>query len=1141
VNGDTLTLVADRFRVDDRRTACAIDLATAQYVRLVVAAAGDAADQRRWLVRCDELYRLRHPALATLIDYGHADRAQRFEAWLCDAPWSGAPDLIERTVTAARVFLRRMGMTVGQEGAWLVCHRGPRPVAIAPETAGYFESTRPSAERDELGLGGISLIERPAVAGLTEVFQIVDDRRPRVAALWGPDGSGRTTAIFGLARMARVNGFVPIDRRVLEASRDAIGPRSLFIVDRDDDTHPTDAWLGATLRDPRAHVCVVVREEPPAGIDAVALRRLDVEDLAAAVRPAPAGEEAARVRVLAQQSLGLPGAFVARLWRLPLSRPRRTRVALSRVAEQNAAYGDAGVDLTSVADAAQPVRWAAPGELVALRRRVEAAHALLASGRHAPGLRLLRQAIGGLARRDAWGNAAHGALTLAAELLHRGRPQDALKALDEAREYASRSGNGATLIEVAVLTGDAWIDLARLDEAERVLTAALGSARADSDRWRASLAATSLARCLFWRGACADAASFMNAEPIDTADSSSAVRRLRRLACVTIARGAPAGALAAVEEARAVAVSRHDDRLLADVEHTSAFIRLRIGDLDGVDRDAAACVALARAVRRPMRALSARLLLIEAERRRNAAGWRGALHALRRLAAAAPPLFRARWDLLNALGRSSDVPTVVSRHVASTGLHALELFAGEQPRGSRSGEQAGREAFVDEILAILRVCHTADDESTVLAHVCTRVRRHVHAAAVCFMVTRGGACEAVATDGPRIDAEVAERAIETGLTIGPHRVRERLEGAAAIQYGGETIGALCARWTPGTMDDLSRVAAILSMAATAAAPVVAALIARRPKRHATGADELLGVTGVMVELRQSVERAAAAPFGVLVEGESGSGKELVARALHRCGPRRDRPFGIVNCAALPDDLLEAELFGHARGSFTGAIADRPGVFENAHGGTLFLDEVGELSARAQAKLLRVIQEGELRRIGENTARRVDVRIVSATNRDLRNEVEKGRFRMDLLYRLDVIRITVPPLRDRREDIPVLVDHFWSDATRRIGSRAMLAPRTRAVLAGYNWPGNVRELQNVLAALAVRCPKRGVVPASALPAHLVGISRPEAWRLDAARRSFEEGFVRSALIRTGGHRGRAAGELGVTRQGLNKLMARLGIT
>jgi transcriptional regulator with GAF, ATPase, and Fis domain len=297
----------------------------------------------------------------------------------------------------------------------------------------------------------------------------------------------------------------------------------------------------------------------------------------------------------------------------------------------------------------------------------------------------------------------------------------------------------------------------------------------------------------------------------------------------------------------------------------------------------------------------------------------------------------------------------------------------------------------------------------------------------------------------------------------------------------------------------------------------------------------------MAGVRQAMERAAAAPFAVLIDGESGSGKELVARALHRQSPRRDRPFCTLNCAALPDDLVEAELFGHARGAFTGAVADRAGVFEEAHTGTLLLDEIGELSPRAQAKVLRTIQEGELRRVGENVSRRIDVRLISATNRDLRQEVAAGRFRLDLLYRLDVIRISLPPLRERREDIALLAEQCWRDATSRTGSRAVLSAATIAALARYDWPGNVRELQNVLAALAVRSPKRGVVPPTALPPVFNVSSSSAGWRLDRARRLFEEQFVRAALVRSGGHRLRAAEELGVTRQGLTKLMTRLGIS
>jgi transcriptional regulator with GAF, ATPase, and Fis domain len=280
---------------------------------------------------------------------------------------------------------------------------------------------------------------------------------------------------------------------------------------------------------------------------------------------------------------------------------------------------------------------------------------------------------------------------------------------------------------------------------------------------------------------------------------------------------------------------------------------------------------------------------------------------------------------------------------------------------------------------------------------------------------------------------------------------------------------------------------------------------------------------------------------VLIEGESGSGKELVARAVHRLGPRRDRAFRTLNCAALPDELIEAELFGHARGAFTGATGDRPGVFEDAHGGTLLLDEVGELSPRAQAKVLRVIQEGELRRLGENLSRRVDVRLVAATNRDLRQEVAAGRFRLDLLYRLDVVRIAVPPLRERAEDIAVLAEHFWREAADRVGSRATLGMPALAALARYHWPGNVRELQNVLAAVAVRSQRRGVVQVTALPVECRPQQPQEPRRLDEARRAFEEGFVRAALARAGGRRTQTASDLGVTRQGLTKLMTRLNIS
>jgi transcriptional regulator with PAS, ATPase and Fis domain len=279
----------------------------------------------------------------------------------------------------------------------------------------------------------------------------------------------------------------------------------------------------------------------------------------------------------------------------------------------------------------------------------------------------------------------------------------------------------------------------------------------------------------------------------------------------------------------------------------------------------------------------------------------------------------------------------------------------------------------------------------------------------------------------------------------------------------------------------------------------------------------------------------------MIEGESGSGKELAARAIHARSSRADRRFCAINCAALVDDLVEAELFGHVRGAFTGATSDRPGMFEEASGGTLFMDEIAELGARVQAKLLRVLQENEIRRVGESRTRKVDARIVAATNRALATEVETGTFRADLWYRLDVVRITLPPLRERIDDIPVLANHLWRALAGRTGSRAALSPAAIAALAAYTWPGNIRELQNVLASILVSAPRAGLIGPSALPAHIARVAALERGAtLADARKHFEERYVRAALARAGGRTTMAAKELGLSRQGLTKLMGRLGI-
>ena len=874
----------------------------------------------------------------------------------------------------------------------------------------------------------------------------------------------------------------------------------------------------------------------------VALDRIPPNTLAGAVRPVGlAGCTLNQIERASTMACGLPGRFTGLLWR---DRERRLesarryrRGSISRVAEQPSVYGSEEAGRPRI----ERQTWPSSGELTALRRQSEAAVELLKKGRHEPGLRQLRQAIGGLSRREDWTYATHALLALASALLARGEARNALAALDEARACGERMHSEGTLIDVAVLSGHAWIDLARPDAAESVIGTAVAVARRIGDVSRGLSASLALGRCLFWKGQYADARAVLALPSGNTPGPQLAVPMMAAAARAAVGSGDISGALSLTREATEQASRLGDPELLARAYCAAAFVHLAIGDLDAVAADAGASVAAARAARDPMRAVRARLLRAEGDRRRGRVSSSASfLRRVRGMASAhLPPIIRARADLVQALAEApASQADTAARHASRSGLVALSLYV-PKTNGEHDPHLV-TDSSTEGLVGILHLCQTAEDEGRVLADVCARLRKELHAASAAVFVGEGAGVSLVAADGARLDAAIAARAVTAGITVAPYLLDDRLESAAPVRYGGAVIGAVAARWPLGTPYDLSRAAAVLTMAATAAAPVVSAAIERRLRPGTPALADLLGLTTVMSELRRAIERAAPAPFAILVEGESGSGKELVAKAIHRSGQRRDRPFCTLNCAALPDDLIEAELFGHARGAFTGAVNERPGVFEEAHGGTLFLDEVGELSPRAQAKLLRVIQEGELRRIGENLSRRVDVRIISATNRDLRHEVEAGRFRLDLLYRLDVIRLVVPPLRDRREDIAILADHFWREATSRIGSRAVLGAATAAALARYDWPGNARELQNVLAALAVRTPRRGVVPPGALPPQFGEPSRAEACRLNEARRTFEERFVRAALVRTGGHRGQAAAELGVTRQGLTKLMTRLGI-
>jgi DNA-binding NtrC family response regulator len=312
---------------------------------------------------------------------------------------------------------------------------------------------------------------------------------------------------------------------------------------------------------------------------------------------------------------------------------------------------------------------------------------------------------------------------------------------------------------------------------------------------------------------------------------------------------------------------------------------------------------------------------------------------------------------------------------------------------------------------------------------------------------------------------------------------------------------------------------------------------------------MLGRGPLMQDVFRTIERVAASRASVLVVGESGTGKELVARALHELGPRASGPFVAVNCAAIPETLLESELFGHERGAFTGARERRIGRFEAASGGTLFLDEIAELAAPLQAKLLRALQERAIERLGSSGTIQVDVRFVAATNRNLEDEVAAGRFRSDLYYRIAVVPIQLPPLRDRREDIAPLAEKSLAAARAELGrGPERISPRAMASLERYAWPGNVRELENALER-AVALVEGPVLELEDLPENVAHAEQLDSLRegVRSGRLPFEEAvtrfeveLLREALERQGWNQTRAAAQLGITRRQLKLKMDRLGL-
>ena len=739
------------------------------------------------------------------------------------------------------------------------------------------------------------------------------------------------------------------------------------------------------------------------------------------------------------------------------------------------------------------------------------------SGRHAAAERLLREVAGALSRRGAHEPNARVLLALGRILLERGRAQAADKLFAEAAEVATTAGSELAALDARLWQAAGRADQGRLTDAESICRAVLltGTLKPECHAWAQAM----LARVLYWQGRVRDARvelPFAGAQVPDDPMIAASIEATAIRVLLVAGDGFDAG-----QRARALLdrTAQHPDPLVRVVAAT-AYLRVLVemGDLHAAQEQLVAVYALARAAHVPLRVARARLIWHDALRRvGRAPEAQRELERLGRLRRVAPALLRRAID----------------ERFAGTRGGPLPVRAIPPPPAHDTGS-----------LAATLVSLTYDEESDdrALARVRDEVWRELSPSRIDVVTADAGPPSLLVTSGAGLPTQIAPRVLEAGIVIRSDAEPAGYEIGVPIRLGGRLLAAIVCRW-PFDRQPPSYATAVLNLVAAVAAPRVEAFLARArdTAAAATRVPELMGVSAAIADVRRAVERAARAPFAVLIEGESGVGKELAARAIHQLGPRRDRRFCDVNCAALPDELLESELFGHVRGAFTGAVADKSGILEDANGGTLFLDEVADLSPRGQAKLLRVLQQQEVRRVGETFARPIDVRVVTAANRDMRSEAAAGRFRSDLLYRLDVIRIAIPPLRDRPEDIPVLAHHIWRAAAARVGSLATLAHDVFAALTRYQWPGNVRELQNALAALAVAAPARGRVRASLLPAAISGATAVGSRTLAEARGQFERRFIEAALARAAGSRTRAAMELGLSRQGLLKLMTRLGMT
>jgi DNA-binding NtrC family response regulator len=1075
----------------------ALDLSTGRHV-VIIRRRLDPVARAVWPTVLDRLASLWHPGIAPCVDFGFTPAGEWFEAYDVDSGERDQAATATHFLAAHAVDCSLVRPDAGRKAAPLI--------PAFPDAA---ERTRATARRSR-GLG-MRLLPRT----LEDLIgRAIAEGRLGGPLVWGidaPPGSGWRTTWRRLARVARLSGYVPIDHTLL----DLPGPPQ------------RGSWLGALAGTSLVIAVEQVSWQPARRrqLAQLLVRLGSLPSLSVIVLDVLRGgrPEAARYRLGALEAAALASA----LWVPPGCSPHWLRAR--RVAE--ATGGLPGPFLDAVARrlglrassttvherpdgpraSAEPAREAS----AALRR----AAALVGRGRAAAADRFLAKTMGEMGRRATFDGT--GMLMAArAELLASRGDVDGSRSLWEQATGANADVTG--LAEAACRIAAQWIRCGALDQAESMLTAAAAARHVAGEARSATHAVLLMyVRCwqTRWREAlnvecCDEARAGLVWPALEVGDIDSAAEHLR--VARTVRQSLDARWVETARLRLDIALGAQD-RLWDAASIAPASARdlpdddLRLLPIEGLTRLG---VPLSPSMRRLLRGY---------------------------LRPRSPRLGRARARLALAVdssrdGRSALLVDDVARAVRATRACALSSGASRISCWRREPPEAA--PMLNELMAVLRACQAHDDPRVAMAHAVRLVGERLQADGAAATGRGGSSDITLASVGGFDLAAVSRRAMEVG---GP--VAETLDGASdvavPVRLGEQVAGAVAVRWAMPSGGPSAQAIAWLEAVATAVAPTVRLAVELAPPAAKPCTDSaLVGVSEAIARVRTAVETAARAPFRVLIEGESGSGKELVAREIHRLGPRRSRAFCAINCAALTDDLCEAELFGHARGAYTGAISERAGLFEEADGGTLFLDEVGELSPRAQAKLLRALQEGEIRRLGETRPRRVDVRLIAATNRPLADAVEAGIFRADLRYRLDVIHITVPPLRQRADDVPLLAEQFWKRAVEGVGSRAQLSVEAVAALARYDWPGNVRELQNVLSAVAAEAPARGVVRAAALPAGIGTREPPAAVTLEQARRMSDERAVRDALAQAGGHRGRAASALGLTRQGLAKLVDRL---